>query len=120
MTDAIVIEAAAMVGFRSYFENRRPWPVRWTPESQTWRECAARVLNRNLTNPRAVYEWWIAIRYAKGWDALSREQRATWLRVYLAMHDAPANELVMQRAREHDAAVRAWQAAEAQESEVAA
>jgi hypothetical protein len=112
MTDAIVIEAAAMAGFRSYFANRRPWPTIWTPESQTWRECAARVLNRNLTSPEAIYSWWIEIREAKGWNVLSREQRNAWLRVYMAMHEAPNNPLMIQRAREYQAALDAAAAQE--------
>lgn len=101
MRDAIVIENAAKAGYMAYFGVRpgRSWPEppAWTPEKQTWLEFAARILIGELTSPKAAYEWWIEIRFAKGWDALSREQRAIWGRVFDAIQEENRVAMVAMR-----------------------
>lgn len=89
MIDASIIETAARDGFTTYFGDRpgRTWPEppAWTPESQTWRVFAARILNGELTSPKAAYEHYVDIRAAKTWAELAPARRDHWAGVYWAI-----------------------------------
>ena len=103
MTTAVT-NAATLAAFAERYRDRpwchfdqQPWPVQGR-----WTLVCTKVVQRVITGPRALRdEYHRGFSGVKAWTELSRADRESWDRVYLA-------------------AVRAWQAAEAQEREVAA
>lgn len=79
-----LIDRAAKAGFHAYFGHRagHHWGTAPVPTVATWRMLAEQVLTGELVGGRAVYEWYIDIREAKGWTLIGAQGRARWEKVY--------------------------------------